>query len=53
MKPFRRIFDYIKGFVSCDECKPEDIREVRKQLMKLKEKTARRKRNDKKIKRVV
>jgi len=39
MKPFRRIFDFIKGFVDirCDDCKGKDsdIIELRKQLKKI------------------
>jgi len=43
MKMFRRVFDYIKGCVSCDECecKADDIIELRKQLKKLQTKKRR------------
>lgn len=39
MKMFRRVFDYIKGFVNFDceecQCKADNIKEIKKQLEKL------------------
>lgn len=41
MKMFRRLFDKIKGFCSCDECfvKDEELEDLKKKLQELKART--------------